>query len=116
MLFMKNQLNYMSMELEKIPYTRIMDENYKNIFVKNLENLRGEIISIDKNSIPNKLTEEITEVASDFLFFINTIKSSSLGKDIYSNEEALDVAKEAAERQRVNVKKIFNFLDIKTEY
>jgi len=115
-LFMKNQLNYISVELERIPFTQIMNEDYKNMFIKNLENLREEIISIDKNSIPNKLTEEVTDVAGDLLFFINTIKGSTLGREIYRSEETLDVAKDAARRQRLNVKRIFDHLNIKTEY
>ena len=111
-LFIKNQLNYLSMELERIPYVTLVNEEYKNSFVKSLENIRNEIISIDRESIPEILTQEVTEFADDLLFFINSIKSSVLGKEIFWLEESLEVAKEAAVRQRVNVTKIFDCLGI----
>lgn len=111
-LFIKHQLNYIALDIQKMPTTQFMDGDYRERYVKALSNLREEILSIDKSAIPAYLSQELAMLSSDLNFFIVNISRTNIGKQTFSNEEEVNIAKEVAESIQKNVKKIFRYLSI----
>lgn len=112
-LFIKGSLNYISRDLENIPHTTMMAEDYKRTYAQNIENLRNEIITIDKESIPNALKEEVASLANDLTFFANLVKNNKEGEAMLKSDDTIRFAEEIAIKQRLNVEKIFKYLNIK---
>lgn len=112
-LFIKGRLNYISKDLVNIPYMTILDEDHKNLYAQNIENLKNEIINIDKGNIPNALKEEVANLANDLSFFANVVRKNRAGEAMFKSDDAIRVAEEIAKTQRSNVEKIFQYLNIK---
>lgn len=114
-LFIKGRLYYISEDLNNLPYTVMMSEDHKISYAQNLENLKNDIINIDKDSIPNVLKEEVASLANDLSFFASIVRGNKEGKAMFEGDDSVRVAVEIAEDQRLCVEKIFKFLNIKFE-